>query len=97
MAAISIARKVLPRGHLHSYVRQSHRARSHRHGGLQKFVAMQMIDVLVPTIDARELRGSHALHPVKARTPPPALTSSGSNCRPSRRRKLPARRPGLDS
>jgi hypothetical protein len=94
MVTISVARKVLPGGHLHSDVHDLTEHDPIVTAWLQNFVAMQMIDVLVPTTDGRELLLTH-----HTRSEPElrlCSTSSGSNCWPSRRRKLPARRLGLD-
>ena len=84
MVAISV--EVLPGGHLHSDVHQSHRARSHHHDVLR----MQMIGVLMPTTTAP----SWALRSLGARTlllaklrlelmaqPPPKNTGSAAGSR----------------
>ena len=59
---------------------------------LEKFAAMQMIDVHVPTTDGRELH-AHPLHPARTRTATCCSTSSSSNCPPSRHPKSPPPQP----
>ena len=54
---------------------------------IEKFAAVQMIDVHVPTTDGRA--SADALHPARTRTPTPDQPAQAPTTTPSRRRKSP--------